>query len=149
MPSKLEKRGFTLLEIAFALMLISGALVVVVGLQTSSISRAVSDRNIQKASLIARSILSAIELNSIDVPEQDRTESADKVLSTLIRTRNINKEEREEQRQFMVQLRVEPIELVLPPDVILALKRFDVTVFPEDAPEDSFNVVYIARSQKP
>lgn len=147
MLKKKRERGFTLLEIAFALMLISGALVVVVGLQSSSISRAVADRNIQKASLIARSVLSAIELNPKDVPEQDKTESADKVLSNLIQTRNIDREEREEQSQFMVQLRVEPIELTIPPQTILTLKRFDVTVFPEDAPEDSFNVVYISRNQ--
>jgi competence protein ComGC len=140
-------RAFTLLEIAFALMLLSGALVVIVGLQSSAISRTVSDRNIQKAALIARSIMSAIEIDPTLVQEQDETESADKVLARLIRTRDTTKEEREEQSSYMVQLRVEPIEIVLPPTTILELKRFDVTVFSADKPENSFNVVFISKNK--
>jgi type II secretory pathway pseudopilin PulG len=138
---KNKNLGFTLLEIAFALILLSGSLVVVIGLQSSNIKRAVSDRNQQKAALLARSILSAIETDPEAVQEQNTEENVDKLLQKLIPTEE-TQEERLEQSEYLANLIVQIVEMPIPPDTIIRLKKIDLTITHKSIDSEPFKTVY-------
>lgn len=53
--------GLTLVEVIIALVILAGALLVFLGLQTASVDRAIYERNQKQAMLKAREILAAIE----------------------------------------------------------------------------------------
>jgi prepilin-type N-terminal cleavage/methylation domain-containing protein len=63
-----HETGFTLIEIVIAIMILSVSLVVLIGLQSASIERAVRDRATQQAMLLARSILAGIESSPDPIP---------------------------------------------------------------------------------
>lgn len=137
----MKTRAFTLLEIAFALVLLSGSLVIIVGLQSSNINRAISDRNQQQASLVARSILSAIEVDPNNVGEQSTEEPADQLLQKLIPT-DESKEEKQNQNNFMANLNVQIIEMPIPPDSIINLKKVELSIYSKDEFSKPFEIVY-------
>lgn len=58
----MRHRGFTLIEITIAVLILAGSLVILLGLQSSATARSVDDRVRQHAMLEARKILTALEL---------------------------------------------------------------------------------------
>lgn len=62
-----NRKGFTLIEVTLAIVILASALVVILGLQSSATERALRDGNMQKAMLISREILAAIEANQKDI----------------------------------------------------------------------------------
>jgi type II secretory pathway pseudopilin PulG len=59
---KVAARGFTIIEITVAVLILAGSLVVLLGLQSSATGRSVDDRIRQQAMLETRRILTALEL---------------------------------------------------------------------------------------
>lgn len=56
-----QERGFTLIEMIFAVLLFAGSLTVLLGVQSSAVNRTLEDRARQQAMLTARELLAALE----------------------------------------------------------------------------------------
>lgn len=69
MPS--NQRGFTLIEITIAILLLAGSLVVLMGLQFSTIEQTVRDQNRETALLAGRMIFAQIEAENLPIKNQD------------------------------------------------------------------------------
>ena len=142
-------RGFTLMEVTMALLLLAGALVVLLGLQSSTIQRAVRDRNQQSAMLIARSILAAVEVSADKLDLQDITDTPDRLIERLIGTTPPERLEEGAGRAFQANLRVEEFELPIPNqdpkfgDSPIKLKQAVLTVFWGENPADQLQVVFL------
>ena len=54
--------GFTLVEVVIAILVLAGSLVVLLGLQSSAVTKALRDRNQLQAMLAARHIFAAVEV---------------------------------------------------------------------------------------
>ena len=147
--SPLALRGFTLMEVALALLLLAGALTVLLGLQSSSISRAVRDRRQQQAMLIARSILAAIEV-SVDRLEIDEITDAPERLIQKITGADLPKDATAPYpRDFRANLRVADLEIPVPSrdprfaDDAIPLKQVVLTVFWGEHAADQLQTVFI------
>lgn len=142
MPAKpriSSQRGFTLIEITFAVLILAGSFVVVLGLQSSAVRREVADRNRQSAMLVARRILTAVETLQGEIPEMNEVASPREIIEQLTRTpMRIDEEDRIE--EFTAELRVEPWGLPqLDPDV---MRRLVLRVYWANFPDDAIEVVY-------
>ena len=147
-------RGFTLMEVTMALLLLAGALVVLLGLQSSTIQRAVRDRNQQQAMLIARSILAAVEVAATDLEPQDITEAPDRLIEKLVGAPPPERLEEGAGRSFEANLRIEEFELPVPNqdpkfgDNPIKLKQIVLTVFWGETSADQLQVVFLAADKE-
>lgn len=87
-------RGFTLIEIAFAIIILAGSFVVLLSLNSSATRRAIDDRDRQQAMLVARRILAAIEVAQDPIETQDRTGSAREILARFVEESDSDRENR-------------------------------------------------------
>jgi len=69
------QRGFTLVEVVIALVILGGSLVVLLGLQSSLITRTLRDETQERASLLTRQLLAPLEagLSSTDTIDTSGT----------------------------------------------------------------------------
>ncbi len=147
-PSKANELGFTLIEITLAILMLGGALTVFLGLQTAAVQKALRDKQQFKAMLLARSLMSGIELNNNNIDEQETIKSAYDRLEEL----NIPVDEKEENQydRFETILKVEKILIPLPiPDPSglpqdIEMKKFVLTLTWGDNPEDTFDITYFS-----
>jgi type II secretory pathway pseudopilin PulG len=65
--------GFTLIEITFAIVILAGSLVVLLGLQSASTQATIRDVRKQEAMLAARTLMSAFEISDEELEEQETT----------------------------------------------------------------------------
>ena len=65
-----NSKGFTLIEIIIAVMILSISLITLLGLQSSATEIALRTRNKQEAMLASRALMSAIEYSSSDIENQ-------------------------------------------------------------------------------
>ncbi len=83
-----NSRALTLVEVIIALVVLAGALVVLLGLQTASVDRALHERNLKQAMLKAREILAAIEaregMGEEEIPIGVIEGTVDQVLETIL-----------------------------------------------------------------
>lgn len=70
---RVKSRGFTLIEVIVALMILGGSLIVLLGLQTSIIDRTIRDEKMQQALLLARRLFTDLETSKVP-PENMQTE---------------------------------------------------------------------------
>jgi prepilin-type N-terminal cleavage/methylation domain-containing protein len=150
----LRTRGFTLMEVTVAILLLASALVILLGLQGSTIHRAVRDRHQQQAMLVARQILAAIEVNSDDLEQQDLTAPVDELLSKLLgMSGRVPGDEDEAPRYFQANLHVEDLELPVPSidpkfaEQKLGLKQVVLTIFWGENVESQLRVVFLVPSK--
>lgn len=95
MTARIKDRqaGFTLIEVTIAIFVLAGALVIILGLQSSIVRRAVTDKEEQVALLAARRILAAIETSGDPVPVGETSGTALEVLQSAIGSQNIASDE--------------------------------------------------------
>jgi len=142
-------RGFTLMEVALALLLLAGALTVLLGLQSSSISRAVRDRHQQQAMLISRAILAAIEVSAERLETQDATDAPERLIEKITGAEMPRGEELSSGRTFLANLRVDELEIPVPnkdprfAENAIPLKQVTLTVFWGDKPADQLRTVFV------
>lgn len=137
--------GFTLIEITIAILVLASGLVILLGLQSSSIQRAVRDRDKLQAMLLARQILAAIEISREALPLQDKTAPAHDLLADLMPglPRDLRLDDNLD--KFMTRLRIQNWDLPqinqnsLNQDLV---RRIDLTVYWSDSPLDAVNIVY-------
>ncbi|MCB0335859.1 MAG: type II secretion system protein [Bdellovibrionales bacterium] len=144
-----QEEGFTLLEIAMAISFLAAALVVLIGLQSSVVAKALRDRNMQEAMLMSRSILAAIELDPSKVEEQDSEQPANQLFQKLLPTKEATDESEENtsRDEFMAHLVVDGITLPLREDAILEMKRVQLTIFWGDSPDNRLRTIYLVRPE--
>jgi len=122
--------GFTMMELTLAIVILAGALVVLLGLQSSVISRTVDDTNRKHAMMYARQILSAVEAREGRgwfLPEQNTTGSVDQILSELLETDTRPGGDPELRDRFQVEFRIEPWSV--PGLGEQVLKRVELVIF--------------------
>lgn len=78
------QRGFTLIEIIIAVMILAFSLTALLGLQSSATDQAIRTRNKQQAMLMARKIMSAIELQGAIVQNTKIEAPAAQVLQKFL-----------------------------------------------------------------
>ena len=148
---EMKAAGFTLMEVTIALLVLASALVVLLGLQSSSVQRAVRDRSQQEAMLAARSILAAIEIGAEDLETQDTTDSAAALFEKLTGGARQDEEDRLSEK-YQANLRVEELEIPVPntdpkfAENPIRLKQVILTVFWGESPNDQLRVVFLVPS---
>ena len=141
-------RGFTLIEVVIAVLILSAALVTLLGLQSSILHRALRDEEKQHAMLLARTILSAIEVKNKDIDIQDNVMSVGELMNKLdISTALGTSSEQSNKFDFMAHLKVENVSVRDLGDNLM--KSVSLRIFSKDAqnsgevPLDTFEIVYL------
>lgn len=133
------ERGFTLIEVTMAILVLSSALVVLLGMQSSLLGLSVSDRQRQGAMLLARRILSSIEISEEQAAGEKSGDGA-QMLSEYIDTKDMDRTDLEQLRNYSVYVVSTPVGIpALAED---ALYRISVTVAWGDSPSDRMEVLY-------
>ncbi|NLF26237.1 MAG: hypothetical protein GX589_11355 [Deltaproteobacteria bacterium] len=151
-PTAKAMAAFTLIEVTIALLVLASSLVVLLGLQTSSVQRSLRDRAQQEAMLAARSILSAIEINSTDLEAQDTTDSAAELLRKLTKAHSAPQTELLPDK-YQANLRVEDLEIPVPntdpkfAENMIGLKQVLLTIFWGERPDQELRVVFLVPSE--
>jgi len=134
-----SERGFTLIEITLAILVLAGSFTVILGLLSSATQRAVRDKNSQSAMLLARRILAAIE-TSKDIPNTGVQEDpANRLLATLMPGIEENSPELEDGKIFNARMTTEDWPVGEDKD---SLVRISLVLSWSDSPGDSFYVTY-------
>lgn len=132
--------GFTLIEIAIAVMILATSLVTVLGLQSAIIRSAIATQNKQGALLLSRRILAAIETSEEPIEIGDETKLADDFIQQYLGSGNTVAADDDQGKNYSARLTVEywPI-----PNVDeRALKRVKLDVWRTELPDDHFDVLF-------
>lgn len=131
--------AFTLIEITIAVFILATSLVVLIGLETSLLGQAVSDRNRVEAMLVARRILAAMESSPEPLPNQQIEGNAKQLLEKFVE--NVGSEEDQDTRieSLTGTFVVEDWGI---PDNPTALKRITLTLSWSENPSDTVTVYY-------
>ena len=139
-----RRGGFTLIEVVIALVILGGSLVVLLGLQSSIIERTIRDSKKQRAMLLARQILSAIEVAQTPPVPQSTDGSFKDVLNSVLTSNETNREESPEDAEYHAQLEVESVGIPkLAPD---AIRKITVTISWSPSPLDQLTAVFFTPS---
>lgn len=140
----INQAAFTLMEVVIAVVILASALVTLLGLQSSIITRTLRDEEKQQAMLVARGILSAIEVHLDKLEIQDRTVTAEELLKDLagseVIDRDKDSEEHDDRFNFMAHLKVEPWGIPNVGDNIM--KKIHLSVFSESTANESSSGEY-------
>ena len=142
-----EHSGFTLVEVALAIVILAGSLVVLLGMQSSVIEQTVRDRHRQEAMLLARRIMAGIESSEMAGPEGDKSMPGSKALEEYGRSTAENARDREALDMFSVRIQVSP--WGIPNIDPQALKRILLTVAWGDSAQESLELVYFMAEEAP
>jgi type II secretory pathway pseudopilin PulG len=140
--------GFALIEIMIATMILATSLITLLSLQSSAVQRAVRDRNQQDAMLVARSIMSAIEVDPDQVEMQDTTMPAREMLNQLL-PQDTAKQDEELllfYERFQANLRVDEVPLPLPNQEPVMMKRVTLLIFWGSGAAEQMQTVFFVQS---
>jgi len=131
-------RAFTLIEVTVGIVILATGLTILLGLQSSSIRRAIHDRDEQFALLISRAILAGVESGITDAVEGERQGPASEFTKELQMFNDAAETDLTRLQQFDVIWNVVATDL---PVKEKALKRVQLTVRWGKDPADSFSLV--------
>lgn len=140
-------RGFTLIELIFAVLLFAGSLTVLLGVHSSAVSRTLEDRARQQALLAARKVLAAIEARDEIPPDGELVGTPQEVARTLLESSAGEILEEDEETPLEVRLVVEP--WGLPNINEEVIKRVTVEVRWSEIARDSVVVTYFVPIEPP
>ena len=133
------ERGFTLIEITLAILVLAGSFTVILGLLASATQRAVRDKNSQSAMLLARRILAAIETNK-DAPNTGvQEDQANKILVSLMPGLDENSPELDDTKIFNARLTTEDWPIGEDRNSVV---RISLVLSWSDSPADSLYVTF-------
>lgn len=130
--------GFSLIEVTFAVLILAGGLVTLLGLQSSSLQLASRDRFTQRAMLLARQILAPIETSKEPIDIQDVEGTAAELLDRFQPGAPIS----EEMLKIPFQARLKVEFWGIPNVNEEAMKRLTLTLAWSESPLDRFEIVY-------
>lgn len=102
-----REKGFTLLEIAFSIFILGTSLVVLLGLQSSSVQRSLRARDQTHAMLIARTLLAAIETTEKEIVPIQLEGKPNELLNEFLQAELLDDEEQEVDERFDATLNVD------------------------------------------
>ena len=136
-------RGFTLVEIMIAIVILATSLTVILGLQSAIMKRSIDDKSRLTAMLFARRILASLEASIDEIPFGVTNETVYEMLDLdNNRSGDTDSEEDSETalaRTMLAELNVEPFGL---PNNEEALKRITLSINWTDNPFDSIQIYY-------
>ncbi len=132
--------GFTLIEVVFAVLILAGSLVVLLGLQTSSLQLTGRDKMTQQAMLYARRILSPIETSKEGIDIQDEQGSVKELMQKFIPGDSSVDTDTTISPAFRARLKVE--HWGIPKVNEEAMKRLTLTISWGESTDERFEVVY-------
>ena len=136
-----HNKGLSLIEVTFAVLILTGSFVVLLGLQSLSVDREVTDFNRQRAMLVARRIMTQIETRTDSLEAERRQGSALDVLEYVSGVQPITPEEEQRALQnFEAELNIE--EIALPGFEDKALQRVTLDISWSNSPLDKLHLVY-------
>lgn len=135
----IKSEAFTLMEITLAVLILATSLTVFLGLHSSSMRRAVRDRNMQQAMLMARRILASLEVCEDELQEgaKERVKPQDIIGSCPDTTWDSDEESF---REFLLDYQVMPWDINTGNDP--PLWRLTLRIYAEEYPQDRLEVVY-------
>ena len=147
LPEQLQRKiaGFTLLEVALAILILASALVILIGMQSSAIDQAFRDKYSQQSMLLARELLSVIESTEDVINVGEKEAVADKILQEEPFSILGDKRERDADydsalKNLMVRLSVSYWGVPGLDDH--AMKKITLGIWPIEMPDEVFQVVY-------
>lgn len=144
-----HSNGFALVEILIAILILGTSFVVLLSLQSSAVRKAIRDRNHQDAMLVARSIMSAIEVDPTQLEEQTISMPAEEMLKELLGGQSTaeDQDEKEFLNKYMADLVVEKKELQLPKQEPMQLKKVSLRLTWGTAPDDQFETIFYVQGE--
>ncbi len=143
-------RGFTLLEVMIALMILASAASIMIGLQTAAVSRTLRDKQVQHAMLASRAIMSAIELGGEEIPISDQNGTP---LLAVLQQLGLPAPSSEEQQRVLESLRVflqiQPWNLPFENISENPMRKLVLGIAWGDAPQERFVVEYLIPAPEP
>ncbi len=135
-----KSSGFTLIEVAIAVLILASALGVLLGMQSSVLSQTINDRKEQQAMLLARRILAALEVSEEILKVGVESSSAKDMLESF----NIEVTDPDELKNLAdLQATLQVSYSGMPGiDPEQAMKQIILRVYWGPAAADSFEVVY-------
>jgi type II secretory pathway pseudopilin PulG len=143
--------GFSLIEVTFAILILAGSLIVLLGLQSSTMERAVRDGDRQQAMLMARQILTAVEVAKDPIQEEEKQGSVDQIFQEVA-SQGLSKggERLDSSGRFQAQLTVRNWPLPLPDLADQKLvKKIELIISWGSSSIDSFTVTYFVPEPPP
>lgn len=138
---KKKNSGFTLIEIVIAVTILSLSLITLIGLEGAATSEALRTRNKQFAMLMARRIMTNIELDAEVLTDQTLTDSAEGVLNQFGTDDPADRAtERSSDVPMSAELSIKGWNIPGLPDD--SVKKVTLRVFWSSNPVDSIEVVY-------
>lgn len=136
--------GFTLVEIVIAVAVLSISLITLLGLQASATSEAVRTRNKQSAMLMARRIMSNIELDTDLLTDKSVNGTAEELLNQFGTSDPADSSHGGTEATLMGDLNIQSWKIEgLPED---SIKRIQLKVSWSASPEDKVEVIYFVPS---
>ena len=137
---KRSSAGLTLIEVIFAIILFAGAMITLLGLQSSNLARTREDRNKVRAMLAAREILSAVEIQDEPLDVGSKDGSVDDIFDGLVPKAPKSESATDPHDGLSARLEVENFAL---PDIgETALQKVTVSIFWGDGPFDLFKTTF-------
>ena len=143
--------GFTLIEVIVSIIILSGSLIVLLGLQSAAVSKALRDRTQLQAMMAARHILAAIETQGESEP-RTQTETVYRMLEDLNALPYADEELQELYNNMNVDLEI--AEWPNPPELAAfselnqnLMSRVLLRVFWGEFPDDQLEIVYFIPNQ--
>jgi Tfp pilus assembly protein PilV len=144
--SNLKEEGFALVEVLISIMILGMSFVVLLSLQTAAVRKTIRDRNHQDAMLVARSIMSAIEIDIDRLEEQEINMPAQQMIRELIGSESNEQDEAEEEflNKYNANLSVTKTEIPVPlPNIEpIRLKKILLNLTWSENPQDRLETVF-------
>lgn len=133
--------GFTLIEIGIAIFLLAISLTILLGLQSSVVSRSIDDRHRLQAMLLARRVISGIETGDIAADPQEVSTPALQFLGDSARP-----EDESTLRDLVVNMKVEP--WTIPGYDDLKIRRINLSIGWNNDAESQVSIFYFVPEEE-
>ena len=150
--TKKSQRGFTLVEVVIAILVLAGSLVVLLGLQSASVTKALRDRNQLQAMLAARHVFAAVEVFQ-EFNDRDDTLPVYQLLKDLGALPDIGDSAEEEELYSGMEANIQISEWENPEALaplgadINLLKRIYLKILWGESPDDQLEIVYFIANE--
>jgi len=137
-----RSRGFTLIEVILAVVVLASGLTIILGLQSSIVSQTIRDRNREYALLAGRQILAQLEAEQVGMEARDETKPLAAMLSEFKGTEkdDFSPEEQSRLKEFFAHMVTTGIKV--PGIDIDVLTKISLTISWSSAPIDSVEIIY-------
>lgn len=134
------QRGFTLVEIIIAVMILAVSLTTILGLQSSSTAQAIRTKNKQEAMLAAREIMAAIELQGATVENISLNSTVEEVLKKYLPPERTKSGKIGSSLPLRADLSIDFWATKGLPDK--SVKKVALVVYWSDNPQDKISIIY-------